>query len=753
MKKILRALIFPLLLLLVIVLFFLPFFNGQSIPYAGDLTGSDLTELNLPLRFLAAESWKNGEVPLWTNLLSNGFPLLAEGQAGVFYPFNILLFTALPFIWAVNMTFLVNFYLAGLFTYLYSRVIKISQTGSFLAALTFSFSGFFVFRLKHLNLINAAIWFPLQLYLIERYFSAKRKDLVLIILSLVFVIQFFAGHPQIFYISAISCFLYFCLRYFSDSKISLKNILFKVVMPWAVIAVLVSALAAIQLLPTFSYAYTSSRGLEMVYENVTEFAYFIPSLLTFISPYALGNPAAGSYMLNVREFGIFWENNIYFGVLPFILAVFGFIFMATKKNIGRIFAVLAVISFLFILGDKSPFFILFWKLIPGFEAFRFPQRFLLLTLFSLIILAALSFDYLVDKLKQLLNRYEKIRQSKMLFSHLIPLLIIFLVAIDLFIYSYGYIGVMDYEKYLKQPQSAELLEGDNFKIYSLNWPLAWNSAYRLSGGWQNNLSLFMSQKELIPPNSNVFWNIASFQDRASSEGGLLDGNLYNLNTLLSNNVFTGQEEEDKATVDGQALRILGANNVKYLLSYDSLEDDNLVLTGEVKDDFLPPLNVYENGFYQPFAYGVFSDKIALFGQNSLAMLFDKGFDPATEVILEEKRLTFSGDSKNHTADVEMRESKRGELDFDVDFSHDGYLYISQVFLPGWQAFIDGQPVEILRANHAFTALAVSSGTHEITLKYQPLSYSIGKLISIVSIILSLVYLLFYYVYVRRKRFS
>jgi len=166
MKSALKNLIPVIFLFGLAALFFIPYLTGQKIPYAGDFTGSDLTELDLPLRQVAAESLKAGQMPLRTDRLANGFPVLAEGQAGVFYPPN-LLFVFLPFNWAVNLSFFLNFFLAGLFIYLYARVLKISPLGALFSAVAFSFSGFFIFRLKHLNLINAAVWLPLLFYLIE----------------------------------------------------------------------------------------------------------------------------------------------------------------------------------------------------------------------------------------------------------------------------------------------------------------------------------------------------------------------------------------------------------------------------------------------------------------------------------------------------------------------------------------------------------------------------------------------------------
>ena len=142
----------------VLVVFFLPYATGSQIPYVGDFTGSDLTELNVPFRSLAAEAIRSGRLPLMTGLLAAGFPLMAEGQTGALYPFNVLTFAALPLSLAITVGILLHLLLAAIFTYWYARSLNVSRPGSTLAALAFCLSGFFIFRLKHLNLINAAVW-------------------------------------------------------------------------------------------------------------------------------------------------------------------------------------------------------------------------------------------------------------------------------------------------------------------------------------------------------------------------------------------------------------------------------------------------------------------------------------------------------------------------------------------------------------------------------------------------------------------
>jgi len=61
--------------------------------------------------------------------------------------------------------------------------------------------------------------------------------------------------------------------------------------------------------------------------------------------------------------------------------------------------------------------------------------------------------------------------------------------------------------------------------------------------------------------------------------------------------------------------------------------------------------------------------------------------------------------------------------------------VADVWYPGWQAFVDGEQTELLRANYLFRAAAVPAGVHEVKFVYQPRSFYVGAVISIAAAIM------------------
>jgi uncharacterized membrane protein YfhO len=59
----------------------------------------------------------------------------------------------------------------------------------------------------------------------------------------------------------------------------------------------------------------------------------------------------------------------------------------------------------------------------------------------------------------------------------------------------------------------------------------------------------------------------------------------------------------------------------------------------------------------------------------------------------------------------------------------GLLVLADTWMPGWQATVDGSTTPIYVANHAFRAVAVAAGDHQVEFVYAPASVRAGLVIS------------------------
>ena len=127
---------------------------------------------------------------------------------------------------------------------------------------------------------------------------------------------------------------------------------------------------------------------------------------------------------------------------------------------------------------------------------------------------------------------------------------------------------------------------------------------------------------------------------------------------------------------------------------------------------------------------------------SIIHMTDTPFDPRTTVLLEREGVTAAaGESVLSGAPVapgERAEVVRYEPDtvvVQVQAQEPRYLVLTDSYFPGWRAWVDGQPVEIERADYLFRAVLVPAGTHTVEWRYQPTSLAIGAAIGAIGLAL------------------
>ncbi|WP_116105174.1 YfhO family protein [Lewinella sp. IMCC34191] len=111
-------------------------------------------------------------------------------------------------------------------------------------------------------------------------------------------------------------------------------------------------------------------------------------------------------------------------------------------------------------------------------------------------------------------------------------------------------------------------------------------------------------------------------------------------------------------------------------------------------------------------------------------IVDESFKPALAAL-----------EPNGTGSIELTSYAPNRLVYRFSSNSDQLAVFSEIWYGpdlGWEATIDGQPVDLIRANYALRALPVPAGDHEIVMSFEPSSYSLGRTISLICSVLILI---------------
>lgn len=122
-----------------------------------------------------------------------------------------------------------------------------------------------------------------------------------------------------------------------------------------------------------------------------------------------------------------------------------------------------------------------------------------------------------------------------------------------------------------------------------------------------------------------------------------------------------------------------------------------------------------------------------------ALVFDTAPDPLLEnpggAVLQQR--------------VQVSEDSPERLVVEVEAERPAYLWVADAWLPGWEAQLDGRETPLLRANHAFRAVAVPAGAHTVTMEFRPPSVLAGGWLSLLGALAMVALAVF--AWLRRKK--
>ena len=85
---------------------------------------------------------------------------------------------------------------------------------------------------------------------------------------------------------------------------------------------------------------------------------------------------------------------------------------------------------------------------------------------------------------------------------------------------------------------------------------------------------------------------------------------------------------------------------------------------------------------------------------------------------------------NTDGKIELSDYKSNHLTYNFSSKEDAYVVFSEIHFKGWEAFIDGQPVNHNKVNYALRGLEIPRGEHRIEFKFRSTIYDQGEKISL-----------------------
>jgi hypothetical protein len=124
----------------------------------------------------------------------------------------------------------------------------------------------------------------------------------------------------------------------------------------------------------------------------------------------------------------------------------------------------------------------------------------------------------------------------------------------------------------------------------------------------------------------------------------------------------------------------------------------------------------------------------------LDFMADARFDPRSTLlfergVLDAESVPPSPESPSASGQVDITSYRPDRIVLTAQATGKAYLFLSEVFYPGWKGFIDGRPTRILRGNYLFRVIEVPPGNHRIELLFAPLTITIGIGVSALTLLL------------------
>ncbi len=155
-----------------------------------NFAGRDLNAYNLPMEKSVHDAWARGQWPVWSPEVSGGRPLLPNPNAGATYPIRILV-SQLAFPLAFRVYPVLHWIAAGLGMLALCRAIGRSAAASWVAAVTYAFSGVGVGELFYPHIHPGMALLPWIVWAAARRSGTRGSRFL--VLAVLFALDLLAG--------------------------------------------------------------------------------------------------------------------------------------------------------------------------------------------------------------------------------------------------------------------------------------------------------------------------------------------------------------------------------------------------------------------------------------------------------------------------------------------------------------------------------------------------------------------------------
>lgn len=761
----------PSLVICVVTIFtFWPFFFQGKIPVAGDIllgqyypwldtkwenrstiypvlnsTIPDSIFSFYPWKLKSIESLKQGMLPIYDPNTYMGHQLFASGTTGVLYPLNFIFFlTNFNIAWGVLVS--ATPLLSALFFYLWLRNKGLEKIPILIISIAYAFSAFVALQVSFINTSHSVLWLPLILFSIDKILERIQiRYFILLIFSLFASLNagFFQGS---LYITAAAFLyaLYFCL-------ISKKNKKFLLIVAAFIFPVILSAF---QILPFVEVVGESNRisNYGATGQSSEIFEFFVPLqfLITTFFPDFFGNPGKANYFggTNSRAWVGYFEFNNFTGTLMILGLIPGLALLKKQKEV-LFFSILLI--FTLILSTPNPIATFPYNIsLPIFSSLV-PSRMLVLTQFSLLVIAAYG-------LNMIFKKHIKIKSFLLITGSVITFY--GLVVIITYLHKDSYLNIFGGKDFNWSVSFRNtilpavylsifgiiLISYLKFKIRALWFLVLLLSCFELIRQTSyfrpfispdliypktstitflehnlNGYRMMINKQDLIPTNSQLVYNLKI----VDGEGPIYPKNHGGFIGSINSPDFSDKLSTYRRMIyfRNTDTNLLGLLNIKYVVSSDKINNPNLKLAFEEGST-----KVYENLNLPNRAWSVENSIPETDQVRTMKALVAKDFDPQkTAVVQNTETKTFI------KANIENFTQNNNQINFNSSSEGESLIVISEQFYPGWRLFIDNLESKPFPADFNLIGLKVPEGSHEIKLIYEMSSLKYGTYISLASI--------------------